>query len=52
MIIQEITDYVDGNMDEEEALDLWVHLITHPDDMELLEFYLMCKEYFTVNRDQ
>lgn len=33
-----------------EVMDLWVHLMTYPEDLELLEFYLMCKAYFREGR--
>ena len=46
MVIKQIDRYVQGKLSEEEAMDFWAHLLTHPEDLELLEFYLMCKIYF------
>lgn len=43
--IKQIIDYAESRMSEE-AIGLWVHLLTHPEDLELLECYLMCRVCF------
>lgn len=44
--MQKITYYLRGNVSETEALALWVYLISHPEDLQLLETYAVLNDLF------
>lgn len=46
MLIEQITRYLQGKLTEEEAMNLWVHLIQNPEDLALLKTYKMYRELF------
>lgn len=46
-IVQQIDAYIRGELSEEEAEKLWIHLIQHPEHMELLETELAARAALT-----
>lgn len=46
MIIKKITYYLQGKLSEEEELELWVHLLQHPEELALLETYIMYRDWY------
>lgn len=46
MSIEKITLYLQGRLSEEEEMELWEHLLQHPEDLALLEIYWMYREWY------
>ncbi|MDR8390456.1 hypothetical protein NC796_04835 [Aliifodinibius sp. S!AR15-10] len=48
-IVKQIGYYLKEELTKQEAQDLWVHLLQHPADLQLLEKGLIMQDYTKMN---
>ena len=47
MIIRQITYYLQGRLNEEQAMALWTYLLLYPEALELLQTYRHYRRFYT-----
>jgi len=47
MKIKQITHYLQGRLNEQQAMALWTYLILHKETLEQLQTYRLLREYYS-----